>query len=375
MTQDRDEYYMGLALKLAARGKGRTSPNPMVGAVIVKRRQVIGKGYHRRAGSDHAEPMALKAAGAKARGADLYVTLEPCAHFGRTGPCTKGIIAAGIRRVVVGMKDPNPLVNGKGIRALRRAGLEVVTGVLEEKCRTLNEAFLCAISQKRPHVTFKTAITLDGRVAARTGDSRWVTGEAARREGHRLRNTRDAIIVGVGTVLLDDPQLTCRGIRGGKDPVRVVVDSRLRTPPEAKIIQATADSPSPTWIFCTPRPSKRKALALEEAGARVFRVDTQARQVELKAMLKTLMDHSLISLLLEGGPTLAGTFWREGLIDRVIAFLAPKVIGDPQAMPMIRGQPALTMAEATSLSDVQIARLGPDIMVSGKIPCQERHGR
>jgi diaminohydroxyphosphoribosylaminopyrimidine deaminase/5-amino-6-(5-phosphoribosylamino)uracil reductase len=234
-----EERFMRLAIRLARRGLGRTSPNPMVGAVLTRGEEVVGQGYHPRLGKEHAEIRAIRDAGDDVRGATLYVNLEPCNHHGRTGPCARAIVEAGIRRVVIGMKDPNPLVNGKGIAALRRRGVEVTTGVLEQECRRLNEAFVCYITEGRPFVTFKSAITLDGRVAARTGDSRWVTGEEARREGHRLRAAHDAIMVGVGTVLIDNPTLTCRGVRG-RDPVRVVVDSRLRTPPDAAVVTAAA---------------------------------------------------------------------------------------------------------------------------------------
>jgi diaminohydroxyphosphoribosylaminopyrimidine deaminase/5-amino-6-(5-phosphoribosylamino)uracil reductase len=244
----------------------------MVGAVVVRRGEVVGRGYHRRAGAPHAEVEALARAGDRARGADLYVNLEPCNHVGRTGPCVQCILRAGVARVVLGMRDPNPLVNGKGMRALRRAGLEVEAGVLEEECRRLNEAFICFITKHRPFVTFKSAITLDGRVAARGGDSRWVTGEAARLEGHRLRDSHDAILVGVGTVLADDPELTCRLPVGGRDPIRVVVDSNLRTPPSSRVVRAAATSSAPTLIACGTEAPVRRAAVLERAGARVLRV-------------------------------------------------------------------------------------------------------
>jgi len=358
---------MRMALRLAERARGRTSPNPVVGAVIVKQGQVVGRGYHRRAGSPHAEVEALRQAGESARGADLYVNLEPCNHFGRTGPCVRAIIEAGVGRVVMGMRDPNPLVNGKGMRALARAGVKVAAGALEAECRALNEAFICFVTKRRPFVVWKSAITLDGRVAARTGDSRWVTGEAARLEGHRLRDRLDAIMVGVGTVLADDPALTCRLPRG-RDPIRVVVDSRLRTPPTARVVAEAARSAAPTWIVGGEAAPVRRAAALERAGARVLRVGVDARgRVLVPEVLRALAVRELLSVLLEGGPTLAGAFWREGMIDRVIAFVAPKLLGDPKALPMLAGAAVATMAEARPLRGVETRLVGEDLMVAGRV--------
>ncbi len=358
---------MRMALRLAARAHGRTSPNPMVGAVVVRRGEIVGRGWHRRAGQPHAEVGALAEAGAKARGADLYVNLEPCNHVGRTGPCVRCILDAGIARVVVGMRDPNPLVNGKGMRALRRAGVEVVPGVLEQECVALNEAFVCFITRGRPFVTWKSAITLDGRVAARSGDSRWVTGEPARLEGHRLRDTHDAIVVGVGTVLADDPELTCRLPRG-RDPIRVVVDSHLRAPPTARVVAVAATSQAPTWIVCGQAAPAHRAAALEDHGARVIRVGADGRgRVSVNELLRALAAREVTGLLLEGGPTLAGSFWREGLIDRVVAFVAPKLLGDPAALPMLDGAEVAAMSEARSLHQVRTRLIGPDLMVAGRV--------
>ena len=367
MTAERDARYMGQAVRLAARATGRTSPNPMVGAVVVKGREVVGKGYHRRVGTDHGEIVALKAASKGARGAELFVNLEPCCHHGRTGPCTEAIIQAGIRRVVVGMKDPNPLVNGKGIRRLRRAGIEVNYGALEDECRELNAAFICYITRGRPLVTFKSAVTLDGKVATRGGHSRWVTGGASKIAGHRMRNTLDAIAVGVGTVLGDDPTLTCRDVRGGRDPVRVVVDSKLRTPPTARVVRATEQSSAPTLIFTTERATARKTGILTRAGATVIEVAAERGHVDVAAVLQELARRELTTLLLEGGPRLAGAFWQKGLVDRVTAFVAPKVLGDPRGMSMVAGAGVELMSEATELQDVTVRRLGNDVMISGKV--------
>ncbi|PID39779.1 MAG: riboflavin biosynthesis protein RibD [Deltaproteobacteria bacterium] len=358
---------MRQALRLAARGRGRTSPNPMVGAVVVKRGRVIGEGFHRCAGTPHAEINALAAAGARAAGADLYVNLEPCDHHGRTPPCTEALIAAGLRRVVVGIVDPNPLVNGVGLAKLRRAGIEVVTGVLADDCARLNEAFSLFIQRRRPHITLKSAITLDGRVAARSGHARWVSGPGARKASHKLRNELDAIIVGSGTALADDPQLDCREVRGGRDPIRVVFDSQLALSPEARMVALVERSSAPTWVICGKRASAAKARALESKGVRVFRVGTERGHVRVAQALTALAAEGVVSALLEGGPTLSGAFWRARCVDRVIAFVAPKLLADPQALPMIAAGPAETMADAVALEDVSVGRRGADIMISGRV--------
>ncbi len=365
MTLERDARYMRQAVKLAARAAGRTSPNPMVGAVVVRGDEVVGQGYHHRVGADHGEIAALESAGGEARGAELFVNLEPCCHQGRTGPCTEALIEAGVERVVVGMKDPNPLVNGEGIRTLRRAGIEVVSGVLEHECRELNAAFICYITEGRPLVTFKSAVTLDGKVATKGGHSRWVTGAESRVAGHRMRNTLDAIAVGVGTVLGDNPSLTCREVRRGRDPVRVVIDSLARTPVTAKVINRESDAP--TLIFCTERAKKARVDDLEQAGAEVIRVPAEVGQVDVAAVLEELARREITTLLLEGGPRVAGAFWQKGLIDRVAAFVAPKILGDAEGMSMVVGPGVEKMSDASELEDVKVRRMGPDVMITGKV--------
>lgn len=364
---DQDRRFMAEALGLARRGVGRTSPNPMVGAVVVQRGEVVGRGYHRRAGAAHAEVVALSKAGVRAKGAVLYVNLEPCCHHGRTPPCTEAIVASGVRRVVVGMVDPNPLVNGKGVGRLRRAGIEVSTRLMTPESRTLNEGFWLAMKEQRPRVTFKAALTLDGRVATRSGSSRWVSGPESRQLAHRFRSEHDAILVGVGTVLADDPRLTCRGVRGGRDPLRVVVDSRLRTPVRAALVRLTAESSAPTWIFTTRAAPPRRALALQRAGVEVIRVAARRQRVDVKAMLAELARRGVHNLLLEGGPTLAGSLWRAQTIDRVAWFMAPRVLGDPQALPAMWGQPVAKMADARTLGDVSVRRLGQDVLIDGRL--------
>ncbi|MCC6749533.1 MAG: bifunctional diaminohydroxyphosphoribosylaminopyrimidine deaminase/5-amino-6-(5-phosphoribosylamino)uracil reductase RibD [Deltaproteobacteria bacterium] len=366
MKRDVEEQYLRRALRLARRGLGRTSPNPMVGAVVVKRGEIVGEGYHRRAGTDHAEVVALRAAGRAARGAELYVNLEPCSHFGLTPPCTQAIIDAGVKRVVVGMIDPNPLVNGKGLQILRRAGIEVRSGVLEAECLELNRAFRVVMQQGRPLVTFKAAATLDGRVATRTGHARWVTGEAARRMGHRLRNEHAAIVVGSGTVVADDPELTCRDVPGGRDPVRVIVDSRLRTPPTARAVVAARSSRAATWIFATARAPVSRRRALEAAGAQVHEVKEEAGRVSIRALLVALRELRIMSVLLEGGPRLAGAFWDGRLVDEVVLFVAPKVLGDPGALPLLAAGAVERMEDAVGLERLRVRRVGDDLMIGGR---------
>ena len=355
------------ALRLAARGRGRTSPNPLVGAVIVKRGKVVGRGYHHRAGTPHAEIHALVDAGAAAAGSDVYVNLEPCAHHGRTPPCSDALIAAGVRRVFVGMVDPNPLVNGAGIARLRGAGIEVIEGVLGAACAAINEAFVTFIQRGRPHITLKSAITLDGRVASRSGHARWVSGPGARKAGHKLRNDLDAIIVGSGTLLADDPQLDCRDVRGGRDPIRVIFDSRLRTAPTARVVALAETSTAPTWVVTTRRAPASRARVLEARGVEILRVASKAGHVDVAAGLKALGDRGVVSALVEGGPTLAGALWTARCVDRLVTFIAPKVLGDPAALPMIAGPPAPTMASATEISEVSVRRVGSDIMIAGRV--------
>jgi diaminohydroxyphosphoribosylaminopyrimidine deaminase/5-amino-6-(5-phosphoribosylamino)uracil reductase len=362
--RSRDEAFMRLALRLAARGLGRTSPNPVVGAVLVKAGRVLATGYHRRAGLDHAEVAALRRVGFQAPGADLYVTLEPCDHHGRTPPCTEAVIRAGVRRVVVGLRDPNPLVDGRGLRRLRRAGIAVEVGLLGPECRRVNEHFVCVQERGRPFVTWKAAVTLDGRIATRTGDSRWVTGGRARDLGHALRDTHDAILVGAGTVRVDDPLLTTRR-PGGRDPVRVVLDGRLTIPPRARLLHS--GSPAPTLVVCgrgAPGPRER---ALVAAGAEVLRLPGRGGRVSPKALLHALLARDLLSVLIEGGGETAATFLEAGLVDKVVMFVAPKLVGGVDAVPALGGRGVARMADAVNLCDTTYRQIGEEIMVSGYV--------
>ncbi|MGQ9919961.1 MAG: bifunctional diaminohydroxyphosphoribosylaminopyrimidine deaminase/5-amino-6-(5-phosphoribosylamino)uracil reductase RibD [Desulfobacca sp.] len=359
-----DRSFMARALRLAKKGAGFTSPNPMVGAVVVRDGRIVGQGYHRRYGGPHAEVEALSQAGAAARGATLYVTLEPCNHHGKTPPCTQAVLAAGIARVVIANADPNPRVTGGGAAFLRQQGLQVEMGLLAEAARRLNEPFFKASTTGRPWVIAKAAASLDGKIATHTNDSHWITGPAARLWVHRLRHQVDAILVGVGTVVADDPQLTTRLPRGrGKDPVRVILDSRLRLPLTAQVLQL--HSTAPTWIACTEAapPDKREALAA--LGAECLLLPSRQGRVDLEALLSLLGQRRLQSLLVEGGAEVHGAFFEAGLIDKFYLFLAPKLIGGRQAPGVFGGQGITRLAEAPSLRELTIRRLGPDLLISG----------
>lgn len=358
------ETFMAMALKQAKRGLGRTRPNPMVGCVVVKDGEVIAQGYHARAGDDHAEVVALHRAGEAARGSDVYVTLEPCNHFGRTPPCTVSLIEAGVARVFIGIRDPNELVNGRGIRKLRRAGIQVETGILKDECRKLNEAFNHFIGTKRPFMVAKIAQSLDGRVATRAGQSKWITGEKARKFGHQLRHQCDGIMVGIGTVLADNPSLTCR-MRGGVDPVRIILDSQARTPLKSNILKVIKKSKAATWIFVDKKAPAGKVSALEKAGAEVIRVRSRGGQLSLEHVLEILGKRDLLSVLVEGGPSLMGSLFDGGFISKVHAFVAPLVIGGEDATPSVGGQGARRLTDAYRLDELEVQRLGCDVLLTG----------
>ena len=357
------EHWMKRALLLARKGKGRTSPNPLVGAVLVKRGKVVGEGYHAKAGEAHAEIVALRKAGKEARGSTLYVNLEPCTHYGKTPPCAPAVIQAGVRRVVVGMVDPNPVVKGKGISTLRKAGIDVHSGTLEKECKTLNEAFCKYILMKVPFVILKAAATLDGRIATRDGESKWISSEASRRLVHQLRNEVDAVVVGVGTVLRDDPLLTAR-IRGGRDPVRIILDSRLRIPEDARVI---GTSSSRTLIATTPLAPKDKIERLDKAGAQVLLIESKNGRVDLRAFLSKMGEMGMMSVLVEGGGRVNGAFLDEGLVDKFLLFLSPRLMGDPQSPGIFQGKGFEHLKDSISVKDVKVKRIGEDILVEGYV--------
>ena len=357
-----DEQFMRLALRLAARGVGYTSPNPMVGAVVVKNGRVVGKGYHRKAGTPHAEIKALQDAGSEASGGTLYVTLEPCNHQGRTPPCTEVVLKNGVSRVVIGCKDPNPRVAGGGADYLSSQGINIEVGVLEERCLRLNESFIKHVTTGLPFVVVKAAASLDGKIASYTGDSRWISNESSRRFVHRLRHAVDAILVGVGTVVADNPRLTTR-IPGkkGKNPLRIILDTHLRTPPASFVVDQTADSPS--LIATGPKPFKKRRGILEERGVEVLPLPLERGRVSLPALLSELGGRDITSLLVEGGAEVHGAFFYDNLVDKVYLFFAPKIMGGNSAVPMVGGVGAASVAEASPLKNLRIRRFEDDIMV------------
>lgn len=346
-----DHPFMGMALQLARRGAGRTAPNPMVGAVIVRDGIVLAEGWTQPPGQDHAEPHALRQLGGRAPGATMYVTLEPCCHFGRTPPCTDAILASGITRVVIGTVDPFPLVAGKGIAALQAAGIEVTVGVREQECLRLNRGFLRAVTGGLPEVTLKAAVTLDGRIASAWGESRWITGASARDAAHRLRDQADAIVVGIGTVLADDPALTTR-IPGGKDAVPVVLDSRLRIPREAQLLRRRD-----TLVFST----VEGALPVE-----VVKMPEGEGGVDVRAALRALAERGLHRVLVEGGGRVHRSMLAAGVVDRIELFVSPRVLGEGPAF--VRGA-GWHLAEAPAMAVVDVARVGDDLHLSLENPC------
>jgi diaminohydroxyphosphoribosylaminopyrimidine deaminase/5-amino-6-(5-phosphoribosylamino)uracil reductase len=352
------EPFMRLAIAEAEKGQGRTSPNPAVGAVVVRDGRVVGRGHHARAGGPHAEVVALAAAGGRARGADLYTTLEPCDHFGKTPPCSRAVIAAGVRRVFVGSRDPNPKVNGRGMARLRRAGVQVVTDVLREACDRLNAPWFHFITTGRPYVTLKAAITLDGRIATGSGDSRWVTGEAARAEVHRLRDRVDAVVVGAGTALADDPLLTTRlPGGGGRDPVRVVLDSRLRLPRRLHLFHP--ESAAPTLVAHVTEREPRLGAGVEPLRCRAGRDG----RVDLADLLARLRARGVAHVLVEGGGEVHRAFLAAGLADEVLLFVAPKILGG--GVPWLSGEGPARMADALRLENVEVRAVGEDLVVRG----------
>jgi len=352
------ERFMRMALREARRGLGRTSPNPAVGAVLVKGGRVVGRGHHARAGAPHAEVMAIRDAGDSARGADLYTTLEPCDHFGRTPPCSLAILEAGVRRVLSGSGDPNPRVNGRGIRRLRRAGVEVETGLLREACDAINQPWFRFITTGRPHVTLKVAATLDGRIASASGDSRWVTGPEARAHVHRLRSAVDAVLVGSGTARADDPRLTARLPGGrGRDPIRVVLDSRLELPARLRLFRQRSAATLVAHVSGTPpaRPPR---------GVEYLRCRVKRGRVDLPDLLSRLGKRGVTRLLVEGGAEVNQAFLDAGLVDQLLLFVAPKIAGG--GITWLGGKGPVRMAEALPVLDLRVRRMGRDLLFSGR---------
>ncbi len=333
----------------------------MVGAVLVRGKRIVAMGYHRFAGADHAEIVALKRADAKARGATLYINLEPCSHQGRTPPCTDALIRAGIKEVVAGMKDPNPLVAGRGFARLRRAGLRVRSGLFEEECRTLNEAFVKFITRRLPFVTLKLAASLDGKIATATGDAHWISGADSRAAVHRMRNHVDAVLVGSGTAIADDPQLTCR-IRGGRNPWRVVLDGRLRIRPSARLFDQ-GDS-GKTIVVTSTRAPAAKVRSLEARGVQVWKFPLRSGEIPWMALLRKLADSGIVSVMIEGGATVAASALRAKIVDKVIFFYAAKILGGDGRV-MIDGLGIRRVDRSLRVRRLSVRKSGTDLMASG----------
>ncbi len=361
------DNYMELALQLAEKARGYTSPNPMVGAVIVKEGKIVGRGWHQKAGGPHAEINAIDQAGEAARGATLFVTLEPCAHYGRTGPCTQAIINAGIAKVIVAMVDPNPLVAGKGVKILEQAGIqvEVIQGALNEQAVRLNEVFIKWITTNMPFIALKTAMSLDGKIATYCRKSKWITGEQARNYGHYLRHCFDSILVGIGTVIEDDPLLTCR-LPNGRSPIRIILDSMARISPSAKVLQ----DDSVTTIIAVAQEADinriRKLKTLRE-GIIIIEVQHNAYGLDLPDLLRKLAAMNITSVLVEGGASINASFLKENLVDKYYGFIAPKIIGGSGAMGPVGGQGVDCPNDAWSVDSIAIEKIGQDILISGYI--------
>ena len=356
-----DEMFMREALKAAAHARGRTSPNPMVGAVIVRDGRIVSIGWHRQAGTPHAEVHALNMAGELSRGATLYVTLEPCSHFGRTPPCVDAVINAGIKRVVAAMSDPNPKVGGHGFDRLKDAGIDVTIGVLENEARRLNEVFWKWITTGLPFVMMKTAMSLDGKIATSTGQSQWITSESARRLVHEWRNEFDGIMVGIGTVLADNPSLTTRLDIPSRNPIRIIVDSRARTPVDANVV---VDGQSKTIIAVSSQAPQKNIDALTERGIEIITAGSD-EHVDLKLLMKELASREITSVMVEGGGTLNFALLNAGLVDKINAFIAPKLIGGRDALTAVEGEGFASLAQAVELTDVESETVGTDILISG----------
>ncbi len=357
------EYYMNLAMRLALKAKGKTYPNPMVGAVVIKNGRVIGRGFHERAGLPHAEVMALDEAGKNAKAATLYVTLEPCAHFGHTPPCVDRIIESRVKEVIVGMVDPNPINNGKGIAILKQYGIKVQVGILEDKLRRMNEVFIKYITKRMPFITVKVAESLDGRIATRTGDSKWITSDKSRGFAHRIRQDFDAIMVGVNTVLRDNPKLDAWFTK--KQPIKIVVDSQLSTPQDASIFSQGASVVIVTLPTKPGQETENREILVKKA--KILEAKEKDGQINLKDMFKKLSRMGIANILIEGGGTLNGSLFDEGLVDKVMFFISPEIIGGKEAIGSVMGHGVARVERSIKIQDSKLRRFGEDILVEGYI--------
>jgi diaminohydroxyphosphoribosylaminopyrimidine deaminase/5-amino-6-(5-phosphoribosylamino)uracil reductase len=365
-TKEIYERYMDIALRLALKGKGRTSPNPMVGALVVKDNKIVGQGYHKKAGGPHAEVFALDEANDKAKGATLYVTLEPCSHFGRTPPCTERILESGIKEVVVAMRDPNPLNNRRGIRILKNHGLKVVLGICEDKAKGLNGVFIKYITQRLPFITVKVGQTLDGKIATKSGDSKWITAEVARKYAHNLRSQFDAILVGVNTIIKDNPLLNQTPNTKHQTPIlKVIVDSKLRTPLNARLF--SSNLPASVIIATTKNALKKRIALFCKKGIQIFVLPDKNGQVALGALMRKLAKMEITNVLVEGGGRIIGSLLEERLVDKILFFIAPKIIGGRDAISSVMGKGIDKVSKAIRLKDIKIKRLGEDILIEGSV--------
>ncbi len=357
------DYYMKMAMNLALKAKGLTSPNPMVGALVVKNGRVIGRGFHEKAGLAHAEVAALDEAGKDSRGAILYVTLEPCTHFGRTPPCVDRIIQSKVKEVIIGMVDPNPLNNGNGIQILKNHKIKVEVGLLEEKLKSINAPFVKYITKRMPHITVKVAQSLDGKIATRTGESKWITSEKSRDFSHRIRQNYDAVMVGVNTVRRDNPKLDAWFSR--KQPVKIVIDSQLSTPQDANIF---ANNSKVIIVTVPTKPGQetenRNILAQK---AKIMEVKAKFGQINLKDMFKNLARLEITSILVEGGGSLIGSLFDEGLVDKVLFFISPKIIGGKEAVSSVMGKGISRLDSAVILKNIKLRRFKEDILIEAEV--------
>ncbi|MGD9015184.1 MAG: bifunctional diaminohydroxyphosphoribosylaminopyrimidine deaminase/5-amino-6-(5-phosphoribosylamino)uracil reductase RibD [Candidatus Omnitrophota bacterium] len=356
------EHYMRLAIRQAQQAAGKTYPNPLVGALLVKHGQIITRGYHKKAGLPHAEVVAISLAGRKASGATLYVTLEPCSHFGLTPPCTDMIIKSGIRQVIVGMLDPNPLNNGKGVRILRKHGIEVEVGFLEERLKKMNESFIKYITQKIPYITVKVGQSLDGKIATHSGNSKWITSDRAREYVHRIRDQFDAIMVGVNTILRDNPKLQTTSL--SKKLTKIIVDSHLSIPYQADVLQ----NPPVIIVILRETPGQETANRdILSSRAQILEVKGKAGLVNLRDMMKKLARLKITNILVEGGGNLIGSLFDEDLVDKVLFFISPKIIGGKEAISSVMGKGIGHPDKAFCLKNVCLKRIGEDFLVEGYI--------
>ncbi|MFU0790521.1 bifunctional diaminohydroxyphosphoribosylaminopyrimidine deaminase/5-amino-6-(5-phosphoribosylamino)uracil reductase RibD [Cerasibacillus sp. JNUCC 74] len=362
------EFYMDIALNHARTMKGQTDPNPLVGCVIVNHKRIVGIGTHLKAGEPHAEIHALRMAKEQARGGTLYVTLEPCSHHGRTGPCAEAIVNAGVKKVVIATLDPNPIVSGSGIAILKNAGIDVEIGIREREANKMNEVFNTFIVERRPFITLKTGITMDGKIATHTSHSKWITSDAARKDVHQLRHQHMAILTGINTVLKDNPALTAR-IPSGRNPIRIVMDSTLKIPLNYQLVQ---DQQAETWIFTTMNHDKEKRKALEALGITVI-VTEDTSMVDPHQVVMYLGKEGVSSLLLEAGGAINAAFLEQQLIDKVILYMAPKLIGGKDAPTFLEGTGVETMKEAIELTDITIEKIGKDMKWAGYPMYKQNH--